>query len=497
MNSTKPDVAATGVAGLDEILRGGLPRKRIYLLRGAPGTGKTTLALQFLLQGVRQGEAGLYVTLSETEEELRAVANSHAWNLDGIALHQLTSPEEMLEAQKQNTLFHPAEVELNETISKVMALVEAVKPKRIVFDSLSEMRLLAGESLRYRRQILALKQKLAGRNSTVLFLDDGTADEGDSQLESIAHGVISLDKSTPAYGPVRRHIEVIKLRGIDFSTGLHDFVIEQRGVNVFHRLVAADHHRRFEDELLPSGVKDLDALLGGGLLRGTSTLLIGPAGVGKSTMAAQYLSAALNRKEVVACFSFDENLALVHRRAKAMGIDLSAGAGDLAYVRQVDPAEMSPGEFAAAVRRVVEERNARVVVIDSLNGYLMAMPSENYLLLHMHELLTYLAQRGVTTILVVAQHGMVGSMQAPIDLTYLADTVVLFRFFEAEGKMRKAVSVLKKRVGKHEETIREFQVVEDGIRVGAPLSAFRGILTGVPHFVGEQKKLFSEKSGHD
>lgn len=482
--------AATGIEGLDDILRGGLPRKRIYLLQGDPGVGKTTLGLQFLLEGRRAGEQGLYVTLSETEEELRAGAATHDWSLDGLAIHQLSTPEEMIQAQTQNTLFHPAEVELNETIDRVMKLVDRTKPLRVVFDSLSEMRLLAGDLLRYRRQILALKQHFVGRNTTVLFLDDGTADTGDMQLQSLAHGVIALEKLAPAYGAVRRQLEVVKLRGIDFRSGKHDYTIERSGLRVFPRLVAAEHHKGFAREPLPSGVADVDILLGGGLNRGTSTLLLGPAGSGKSTLATRYVHAALSRGEHVAMFSFDENVDTMFARAASTGMALEGFVErGLLLVRQVDPAELSPGEFAHLVVQSVERHRARVLVIDSLNGYLMSMPDERFLVIQLHELLTYLGQLGVTTLLVVAQHGLLGNMQTPVDITYLADTVVLFRFFEAGGKVRKALSVLKKRIGKHEDTIREIQIGAEGVRVGPPLAEFRGILTGTPTYAGRDDSL--------
>jgi circadian clock protein KaiC len=486
-------LAATGIAGLDDILRGGLPRRRIYLLQGSPGTGKTTLGLQFLLEGERRGEPGLYVTLSETEEELRAVATSHGWSLDGIALHQLSSLEDVLAAQSQNTLFHPSEVELNETTSRVLELVEKARPVRVVFDSLSEMRLLAGDSLRYRRQILSLKQYFAGRNSTVLFLDDGTAEHGDLQLHSLAHGVISLEKRTPDFGATRRWLEVAKLRGVPFRSGRHDCSIERGGLRVFPRLIAAEHHTDFERGKLSSGVADLDALLGGGLDRGTSTLLLGPAGSGKSTLAAQFVHAAAAREERTAMFSFDENLGTLFARTSGMGLALEPAVQQgWVSVKQVDPAELSPGEFAHGIREAVEQDGARVVVIDSLNGYLMAMPDEHHLVTQLHEVLSYLNQRGVTTLLVLAQHGLVGTMEAPVDITYLADTVTLLRYFEAEGQVRKALSVLKKRTGFHEDTIREFQTSPNGIVVGPPLRGFRGILTGVPELTGEAPHLLGE-----
>jgi circadian clock protein KaiC len=462
-------------------------------VQGAPGVGKTTLGLHFLLEGVSQGERGLYITLSETEDELRAIAASHDWALNGITVSQLSTPEEMLEAQKLNTLFHPAEVELTETVAKVMEWMESTNPARIVFDSLSEVRLLAGDSLRYRRQILSLKQHFAGRNSTVLFLDDGTADNRDSQLQSIAHGVIALEKHAPHYGAARRRLEVLKLRGVDFQTGKHDFVIHKGGLRVFARLVASNHRRDTKRETVPSGVSGLDSLLGGGLDRGSSTLLLGPAGSGKSSVATHFVQCTLQRKERVAYYSFDETLSTFLARASGMGVNLEADDPRLLCLRQVDAGEVSPGEFAHQVQRVVDGDGARLVVIDSLNGYLAAMPNERFLFTHLRELVTYLGQRGVLTILTVAQHGLIGTMHAPLDVTYLADTIIFFRFFEASGQVRKAISVLKKRVGRHEDTIREFQISAEGIRVGSPLSEFRGILTGVPEYSGKQMALLQKQ----
>lgn len=472
------DLLTTGIEGLDHVLSGGLPRRRIYLLRGAPGVGKTTLGMQFLLEGARKGERGLYLTFSETRDELTAVAASHGWNIEGFRVHPLATPEESFEAQKKTTIFHPAEVELTETAERVLALVDQERPHRIVIDSLSEMRLLAGDSLRYRRQILALKQQFATRDATVLFLDDATASAGDTQLETLAHGVILLSRTAPEYGAVRRTLEVAKLRGVNYLTGAHDFSIVRGGLRVYPRLVAASHHRAFQAEILPSGVAGLDAMLGGGLQRGTSTILLGPAGTGKSSIASQYAQAAVTRDECVSWFTFDESLGVFQQRTQGLGFDFPAHSRFA--IRQVDPAEMSPGAFAQAVRDAVEGSDTRLLVIDSLNGYLMAMPEERFLVLHLHELLSYLSQLGVTTVLTLTQHGMVGRMDAPVDVTYLADTVLLLRFFEAMGRVRKAISVLKRRVGRHEDSIREFQLSDQGIRVGDPLTSFQGVLTGVP-----------------
>lgn len=480
MDSNATKVVSTGVSGLDEILQGGLPRRRVYLVQGGPGAGKTTLGLQFLLEGARRGEGALYVTLSETPDELQAISASHGWTLDGITVHPLSTPEEMLQAEKRNTLFHPAEVELNETVSRVLELVDKLKPSRIVFDSLSEMRLLAGDSLRYRRQILSLKQQFASRSATVLFLDDGAFENANFQVQSIAHGVIALERDTPEYGAVRRRLEVIKLRGVDFVTGKHDFFIQPSGLRVFPRLVAAKSGETFRPEVIPIGIAGLDALLGGGLERGTSAILLGPAGAGKSSVALQYALAFSRRNERTAFFTFDENLRTLISRASKMGLKIDSDSQQLAQARQINPAELSPGEFADEVQRAVEHDGARLVVIDSLNGYLMSMRGERFLLAHMHELLAYLGQRGVLTLLITAQHGLIRDMHAPIDITYLADTVVLFRFYEARGSVHKAISVVKKRAGGHESTLRHFEALEKGVQVGDPLSDFRGVLTGIP-----------------
>jgi len=476
--------SATGTAGLDIILGGGLPPNRLYLIEGDPGAGKTTLALRYLLEGAKADETGLYVTLSETREEINAVAESHGWSLDGIHVMELVASEEALTPDSQYMMYHPSETELSETTKAVLDEVERVKPRRVVFDSLSEMRLLAQNPLRYRRQILALKQFFSGRKCTVLMLDDRSSDESDLQVRSIAHGVLTLEQLSPEYGAERRRLRVVKLRGKKYKGGYHDFTIVEGGLEVFPRLVASDHRHKFQREQVQSGVKALDDLLGGGLDRGTSTLILGPAGSGKSSVAVQYAVAAAERGERAAMFAFDESQGTLEARTAALGIDLQAHIdGGTITLQQVDPAEMSPGEFVHAVRRQVEERHAKVVVIDSLNGYINAMPEERFLTIQLHELLTYLGQKGVTTILVVAQHGLMGSaMQSPVDVSYLADSVILTRYFELRGRVKKAISVVKKRSGMHEEAIRELRVGKGGIQVGKPLENLRGVLTGVPTF---------------
>ena len=484
-------IVKTGIDGLDEILNGGLTPNRLYLVEGDPGSGKTTLGLRYLLEGVKQNQPVLYVTLSETKDELRAVAQSHGWSIDAIAMCELTASEESLKPDAHLTMFHPSEVELSETTKGVLAEVEQTKPTRLVFDSLSEMRLLAQNPLRYRRQILALKQFFVGRHCTVLLLDDRTSEGGDLQLQSIAHGVISLEQLAPEYGTERRRLRVVKMRGARYRGGYHDFVIERGGLNVFPRLVAAEHRRDFKDEELKSGIAELDELLGGGLDRGTSALFMGPAGSGKSSLAVQYAIAAAERGENAALFVFDENERTLLMRSAKLGMDLKGhiDAGRIS-VQQVDPAELSPGEFAYNVRAAVDQRGSTVVVIDSLNGYLNAMPEERFLTIQLHELLSYLGQQGVTTLLVVAQHGLIGSaIEAPVDVSYLADSVLLLRYFEARGKLRRAVSVVKKRSGVHEATIREIQLGSTGVRIGRPLEEFEGILSGMPSFVGAPDPL--------
>lgn len=477
---TDPALVRIGVEGLDHILRGGVLPNRLYLVEGDPGTGKTTLATQFLIEGARAGESVLFVTLSESEQELRASAASHGWSLEGIRILEVLPTEESLAPDGRYTMFHPSEVELGETVKSVLAEVERTRPSRLVFDSLSELRLLAQNPLRYRRQILSLKQFFARQNCTVIFIDDKTGDAGDT-LHSIAHGVLSMERLSPEFGATRRRLQVLKMRGSDFRAGYHDLGIRQGGVEVYPRLVAAEHKTPYAREPIKSGLASLDDLLGGGLARGTSTLILGPAGTGKSSVASQFARAAAARGDHAALFLFDEAIATFMERSSALGMDMQGLVDSKRLaLRQVDPAEMTSGEFAHAVRKVVERENSRLVVIDSLNGYLNSMPSERHLSLHLHELLTYLGQQGVTTLLLMAQHGLVGSnVNVPVDASYLADTVIVLRYFEVRGEVRKAISVIKKRTGRHERTIREIEI-QDGIQIGEPIREFQGVLTGAP-----------------
>ncbi|HEX6084532.1 MAG TPA: ATPase domain-containing protein [Thermoanaerobaculia bacterium] len=483
-------IAATGIEGLDYILLGGFPRNHVYLLQGDPGVGKTTLGLQFLIEGAKHGEKGLYITLSETRKELEAVARSHRWDLDGVEVYEHLIGEQSL-TEEDTTVFYPAEVELGQTVKALLDSVERTKPSRVVLDSLSEIRLLAQSTLRYRKQILALKQFFATRNTTVLMLDDRTAEYNDLQLQSVPHGVVELERFTPVYGSARRRLQLVKVRGLNFRDGYHDFNIKTGGIVVYPRLVAADEHHADagDDKNVPSGVGALDEMLGGGLDRGSSTLIMGPAGSGKSALATQYAIGAAKRGEKAAMFIFEESLASLYNRSHSLGMELRRYVEEgLITVRQVDPAQLQPGEFAHAVRNTVDE-GVRVLVIDSLNGFLNAVPEEKFLLLHLHELLSYLGQNGVATVLVFAQHGLVGTMHSPVDVSYLADCVVLLRFFEARGKIRKALSVVKKRGGLHDTAIRDFTMSSEGLAIGMPLDDFRGVLTGVPTFDNIVKEI--------
>jgi circadian clock protein KaiC len=463
----------------------------MHLLEGSPGTGKTTIALQFLLAGARAGETGIYISLAETEHELRTGARSHGWIIDpSIEIFELVPPDSVLDSEQHQSLLYSSDLELGEAITRVFEAIERVRPQRVVIDSLSEIRLLAQSSLRYRRQILGLKHYFAKHHSTVVMLDDLTGETNDRAVHSIAHSVTQLEQLAPLYGAERRRLRVAKCRGQAFRGGFHDFIIGAGGVKVFPRLVAAEQRKGFSGELRTSGVPALDKLVGGGIPAGSSTLLLGPAGTGKTLLVMQYLREAVKRGERAALFVFDEELGLLFARAKGLGIDLAGMRdGGKLIVQQMDAAELSPGEFACRVRDAVDDQNIRTVAIDSLNGFQASMPEEQFLTLHLHELLQHMNRRGVATFLTLAQSGMVGDMRSPVDLTYLADSVIMLRYFEALGRVRRAISVIKKRGGPHEDTIREFRIDGSGIHVGDPLHEFQGVLRGVPTFVGQSETL--------
>lgn len=488
---------STGIQALDDILCGGLEANRLYLIEGSPGTGKTTLGLQFLLAGRDAGEKGIYVTLSETKEELVAIARSHNWSLDGIEIHELVDPEDEI-GRVQYTMFDPAEIELDSTIGSVQQRIESVQPSRIVFDSLSEMRLLSQGALRYRRQILALKQFLAGRNCTSLLLDDQAGGE-DQQLQSLAHGVIRLEQQLTDYGNERRFCRVIKYRGSGFIGGAHDLLLSRGGLVVFPRWSDSEEHSPPVDKQVSSGLPALDSLLGGGVAEGSSTLLLGPAGVGKSSTGVQFAVEAAKRGERAVLFEFEESSHALFNRSAGLGLPLRQYVDEgLIDVRHLRPGEVTPNEFSLHVRSAVEVdeqgRRTTVVLIDSLNGYLNAMPHEKFLVIQLNDILHYLGRRGVVTFLVVAQHGMLDRTTAtPIDMSYLADAVILFRYFEAEGKVHRAISVVKNRTANHEHTIREFGLSQNGLIIGEPLTKFQGVLAGTPQFVGAHDALLPAK----
>ena len=490
---------STGMRWLDLVLRGGVPKNRVYLITGEAGTGKTTLALQFLLEGVRQGEQVLFVTLAETKAELESVAKSHGMDISQIAIHEMASAEQA-KPEQDYTALHPAEVELGDNLEAIVGLVERLKPNRVVIDSLTELRLLAREQVRYRRQVIALKNFLIKSGCTVYFIDvPAPGGPTDSQLQTICHGVIHLERMAPEYGRERRRMLVQKLRGVELYGGFHDYVILKGGLVVWPRLVAAEHARTYEMKPVSSGVPQLDDLMGGGPDLGTTMLVVGAAGVGKTTLCHQYAAAALQRGEYFAWFSFDERMETIYKRSENIGVDLRKHVQEKrCAVQQVDPASVSPGEFIQRVRREVETFGAKTIVIDSLNGYLHAMPGEHYLVIQMHELLSYLSQMGVLSLIVIAQHGMVGTrVDPPVDLSYLADAVVYLRYFEHQGHVRRAISVMKKRGARHEGSIREMRITSEGVWVGQPLSDFRGILSGEPQYIGGHEPLLYEEKARN
>ncbi|OGB24517.1 MAG: circadian clock protein KaiC [Burkholderiales bacterium RIFCSPLOWO2_02_FULL_57_36] len=484
--------ACTGVPGLDDILCGGLTQNRVYLVEGSPGAGKTTLALQFLMEGIRHGEKALYITLSETVDELKEIAGSHGWSIDGLSLFELVN-DAGLDSDSEQSILHPSEIELGETTKSVMREVDRLAPSRVVFDSLSEMRLLAQNPLRYRRQILAIKNYFSTRKCTVILLDDKTSETGDQQLHSIAHGVITLEQLAQEFGKERRRLNIVKMRGIKFRGGYHDFILDTGGIRVFPRLIAAEHGRQFSSAVCSTGSTGLDQLMGGGLVPGTSTLVVGPSGIGKTTLSIRCALSALERGEQAAFYLFDEGLNTLFARSAALGMDVHPFilSGQL-KIHHIDPAELAPGEFAQMLRDAVELTGVTFVAIDSLNAYLQAMPGEKFLTLQMHELLSYLNQQGVTTVLVLGQHGLIGEVRSDVDLSYLSDATVLLRFFEAKGRLRRAVTVIKSRTNAHAQSIHELRLGKDGVEIGEALEGFEGVLTGLPTYRGATPMLSTQ-----
>jgi circadian clock protein KaiC len=492
MDTTKQFVP-TGVSGLDHVLMGGFLREGFYLIQGDPGSGKTTLALQYVFGRRAAGERCLYITLTESRRDLDRTCQAHGWSLDGIDLCDLSKSAANLAGEPESSVFHPSETELGETTRTILAAVEKAKPEHVVFDGLSEMRLLSGNALIYRRQLLALREFFAERKATVLLLDDRSSGFGEIQPESLVGGNVVLERMLPQYGRARRRLFATKVRGSNFREGYHDYEIQTGGVVVHPRLVAAEHHDHFERTTLRSGVVNLDTMLAGGLSSGSATLLLGPAGVGKSTIAMQFVMTALKEGIKAAVYVFDEVIDTLFERTEKLCLGVEGGVREytrsgMLHAQQVDTAEMSPGAFAHEVRRAVEA-GAKVVVIDSLNGYLNAMPEERFLTTHLHELFSYLNQKGVVTIMVVAQHGMMTGFTGEVDVSYLADTVLLFRYFEAKGEILQALSVFKKRTGAHERTLRQLKISAKGVAVGEPLREFRGVMTGVPVLEGQVELL--------